>query len=360
MCVCTLMIPRIAPHKVLPQSGKHSNFTPNRVAFSCLFGSKGHAFSCEHETHDLLTLVSYKYTYRWDDFVMAAWQAFLLGLVQGITEFLPISSSGHVVLLEHLLGIELNNRILFGALLHIGTLIPVILVFKRDIKRLFWGMIHIFVDLIKNFTIWFHNKKHRDDVRYRKILSTNYRKFTVLILISLIPTAVIGYILQKMASRAFDNLLAPAIGFFITAILLLVTEVASNQAEKSPKDTKYRDAVIIGVFQGFSVFPGLSRAGATLSAGFLCGFSRKYAIKYSYIMMIPTVLGAIVVELQNNTSRVSISDVGNYILGIAAASAAGYVAIRFMLSMVRQKKLRYFSAYCILVGVAAVAVNFFM
>ena len=145
---------------------------------------------------------------------MAAWQAFLLGLVQGITEFLPISSSGHVVLLEHLLGIELNNRILFGALLHIGTLIPVILVFKRDIKRLFWGMIHIFVDLIKNFTIWFHNKKHRDDVRYRKILSTNYRKFTVLILISLIPTAVIGYILQKMASRAFDNLLAPAIGFF--------------------------------------------------------------------------------------------------------------------------------------------------
>ena len=276
------------------------------------------------------------------------------------TEFLPISSSGHMVLLEHLLGIKIDNSILFGVLLHVGTLFPVFIIFGEDIKRLFWGMIHIFKDIIRNLKIWFHNKKHHDSERYHKIFSTNYRKFTVLILISLVPTALIGYLLQGMVSRAFDNLLAPAIGFFITAILLLVTEIASNQAEKSPKETDYRDALIIGIFQGFSVFPGISRAGATLSAGFLCGFSRKYAIKYSYIMLIPTVIGALIVELQNGVGHISVSDVGNCILGIAGAAFAGYFTIQFLLSMVRQKKLRRFSGYCMLIGIAAIVVNFIM
>lgn len=289
---------------------------------------------------------------------MSVWQALLLGLVQGITEFLPVSSSGHFVFLSHILGLHMDNSTLFRVLLHTGTLFSVIFIFKADIKRLFWEMIHIIQDIISNLKVWFYNKKDQKDERYHKLLSTNYRKFSVLIMISAIPAGVIGYLLRKIAEEASGNLLAPAIGFFITAILLLVTEYASVKSEKSPRDTRYSDAAIIGVFQGLSVFPGLSRAGSTLSACFLCGFSRKYAVKYTYIVSIPAMIGSMIVELGGAKFNASPADVGKYLLAMAAAAITGYFSIRFILKFLSQKKLRYFSVYCMLVGIAAIILHF--
>lgn len=289
---------------------------------------------------------------------MSVWQALLLGLVQGITEFLPVSSSGHFIFLSHVLGLHMDDSLLFRVLLHTGTLFSAIFIFRADIKRLLWEMIHIIQDVISNLKVWFYNKKYQKDERYRKLLATNYRKFSVLIVISAIPTGVIGYLLREIAEEASGNLLAPAIGFFITAILLLVTEYASAKSEKTPRETRYSDAAIIGVFQGLSVFPGLSRAGSTLSACFLCGFSRKYAVKYSYIISIPAIIGSMIVELGGAKLNASPADVGKYILAMAAAAITGYFSIRFILTILSQKKLRYFSAYCMIIGIAAIILHF--
>lgn len=289
---------------------------------------------------------------------MSVWQALLLGIIQGVTEFLPVSSSGHLVFFRQVLNLNTETGVFFEALLHIGTLFAVIMVFRADIKRLFWEIIHISVDIFENLKIWFYNKRSLDEKRYHKILSTNYRRFAVLILISTIPTALIGYFIRGMVEKASDNLLAPAIGFLITAILLLVTECAADEKEKSPRDTKYIEAVMIGIFQGLASFPGISRAGATLSACFLCGFSRKYAMKYSYIMSIPAIVGAVILEFGSVSKSDQIIPVLPCVLAMLTAAVVGYFCIRFALSMIRQKKLRYFSVYCMAIGILCIILHF--
>lgn len=289
---------------------------------------------------------------------MSVWQALLLGLVQGITEFIPVSSSGHLVFLKQVMGLKMDNSVLFEVLLHVGTLFPVFFIFRADIKRLFWELIHIIQDIFDNLKIWIQNRRAKEEKRYHKLLSTNYRKFAILILVTTVPTGLIGYLLRGLVAEASNNLLAPAIGFFITAILLLVTECAADETEKSPRDTKYPEAAVIGVFQGLSVFPGISRAGSTLSACFLCGFSRKYAIKYSYIISIPAVIGAMFVELKGSKISAAPADVAICILAMLVAGIVGYFSIRFTLSLLRQKKLRYFSVYCIAIGIVSVILHF--
>lgn len=289
---------------------------------------------------------------------MAVWQAIILGFVQGIAEFLPISSSGHLVLLSQVMGLKSGDGMLLEALLHVGTLFSIFLVFRSDIKRMFWELIHIIGDLFENLKIYFINKKLQEPQRYRKLLGTNYRKFTVLVLVSTIPTAVIGYLIQGMVDAAAENLLAPAIGFFITAVLLLVTEHAPEDREKTPKDTKWAEAAVLGIFQGLAVFPGISRAGATLSAGFLCGFSRKYAIKYSYLMAIPAIIGAVILELQGVQSEVSAGEIGVCILAMMIAAVVGVFGIKITLAVIRKNRLRLFSLYCMLIGIVCAAVYF--
>ena len=289
---------------------------------------------------------------------MSVCQAILLGVIQGITEFLPVSSSGHLVLLQQVLNLEIENSLFFEAMLHIGTLLAVIAVFRADITRIFRELLHIFADIFDNIKIWFQNKSFQDEKRYHKLLSSNYRRFVILLLISTIPTGVIGYLIRGMVEEASGNLLAPAIGFFVTAILLLVTECAAEENEKSPHDTSFSEAAAIGIFQGFAAFPGVSRAGATLSACFICGFSRKYAMKYSYIMSIPAILGAAIMEFGGAKIGGNTVGIGIYLLAMMSAAAVGYFSIRFSLSMIRQKKLRYFSMYCMVIGILSIILHF--
>lgn len=289
---------------------------------------------------------------------MSVWQAILLGVVQGITEFLPVSSSGHLVLLQQVLNLKIENNLFFEAMLHIGTLLAVLTVFWADIARLFWELIHIFADIFDNIKIWFQNKGFQDEKRYHKLLSSNYRRFVILLFISTIPTGVIGYLIRGMVKEASGNLLAPAIGFFVTAILLLVTECAAEENEKSPHDTSFSEAAAIGIFQGFAAFPGVSRAGATLSACFICGFSRKYAMKYAYIMSIPAILGAAVMEFRGAKISGGAAEIGICVLAMLIAAAVGYFSIRFSLSVIRQKKLRYFSMYCMVIGILSIVLHF--
>ena len=207
---------------------------------------------------------------------MSIIQALLLGLVQGLTEFLPVSSSGHLALIEHLFQSTSQKGLLFEVLLHIGTLVAILAAFRQDLKKLFWESCKSVYDLWENIRTYFHNRNHQDAKRYKKIISNNYRKLFLLLFVTTVPTVIEGLWLENAAIQARGNLLAPATGFFLTGVLLLVVDFfpAGN---KIPKDVGYGAALLIGIAQGFAVFPGVSRSGITITACMLLGFNRSHS-----------------------------------------------------------------------------------
>ena len=168
---------------------------------------------------------------------MSILEAVLLGIIQGITEFLPVSSSAHLVLAQQLLNIQNNQTILFDVALHMGTLVAVFLVFRKDIRRVVLSLFGILQDLIHNLKLKFRHRHSMEEVPYRKILSTNYRNLAFLLVITTIPTAVIGWLMRDIAFLAFDSLLMPGVLFFITAVMLLVADMVPR-GEKIPKNMK--------------------------------------------------------------------------------------------------------------------------
>ena len=197
-------------------------------------------------------------------------QAFLLGIVQGITEFFPVSSSGHLVILENLFGMKIQPSVFFHVILHVGTLVAVMLAFNSDIKRLILELLRLVYDIYYNIRTGIHNGWKQSGKRYRKLVPNNYRKFMLLLIVSSVPTFIIGMLLEESVRVASANLLAPGIGLLITGVLLFIADFFPT-GNKVPKEVTYLVAVIIGVFQGFAVLPGISRAGVTIVACLLCG-----------------------------------------------------------------------------------------
>ena len=273
---------------------------------------------------------------------MSLIEALLLGLVQGLTEFLPVSSSGHLAILKNLLQIK-ETGIIFSVLLHTGTL-------AEGCKTIY--------DFAGNFKIYFKNRHEQEAIRYKKLISNNYRKLFLLLLVSTLPTAVEGILLEDLVLQAESNLLAPAIGLFITGIFLLVIDFFPA-GKKIPKDVGYGTAFFIGIFQGIAVFPGISRLGITLAVCLMCGFNRKFAIKYAFLTAIPAVLGAAFWELiQVPGPGISAGTFGIYLAAAVVAGITGYFCIRLMLRLIRKKKFSFFAGYCFLLGTAAAVCNF--
>ena len=215
---------------------------------------------------------------------MSLIEALLLGLVQGLTEFLPVSSSGHLAILKNLLQIK-ETGIIFSVLLHTGTLAVLLAAFRQDVKKLLLEGCKTIYDFAGNFKIYFKNRHEQEAIRYKKLISNNYRKLFLLLLVSTLPTAVEGILLEDLVLQAESNLLAPAIGLFITGIFLLVIDFFPA-GKKIPKDVGYGTEFFIGIFQGIAVFPGISRLGITLAVCLMCGFNRKFAIKYAFLTAI--------------------------------------------------------------------------
>ena len=287
---------------------------------------------------------------------MSILEAVLLGIIQGITEFLPVSSSAHLILAQQLLNIQNNQTILFDVALHMGTLVAVFLVFRKDIRRVVLSLFGILQDLIHNLKLKFRHRHSMEEVPYRKILSTNYRNLAFLLVITTIPTAVIGWLMRDIALLAFDSLLMPGVLFFITAVMLLVADMVPR-GEKIPKNMKPGDALIAGIFQGFSVLPGISRFGTGLSACLLAGLGRKFAVKYSMLMSVPAIIGGMILEITKVSEPLSAGS-GPYITAILVSGIVGYFTIRVMLRIVTRIKLKVFALYCVIIGIVFIAVNF--
>lgn len=289
---------------------------------------------------------------------MPVWKALILGLVQGLAEFLPISSSGHLIIIKQVLGVDLGSGgMFFDVMLHFGTLIAIFIAFWKDIKRLIIDGIHIVIDIFANIIIFFVKIIHRDK-EYRYVIKTSYRKFVMLIIISTIPTAIIGLLMSDIVEMANDMIIVPGVCLFITAIFLFIADFVDVE-EKTPKEASYISAGMIGIAQGLATMPGISRSGTTITACLLCGFDKKFAVKYSFIMSIPAVLGAVVLELKDFTPDIIVrEDIPGCIIATVVAAVVGYFSICFMMSLVRGKKYKYFAIYCIILGGIAVGYNF--
>ena len=252
---------------------------------------------------------------------MSIIQAIILGIVQGITEFLPVSSSGHLAIIQNIFHIQTDGGLFFDVMLHLGTLVGIFVV-------------------------------------YRKIVKNNYRKFVVLVLVSTIPTGIIGYIGKGMVEKASATLIVPGICLILTSILLVVSEKTPN-GKKIPKDISYGSGFLIGAAQGCATLPGLSRSGTTIAACLMSGYDRRFAVRYSFIMSIPAILGAAVLEIKDlGSEAITGGIVLNGLIGAIVAGCVGYVCIKTMLTVVRKKKFMGFAIYCFAVGVIAIIANF--
>ncbi len=291
---------------------------------------------------------------------MSLLQAIFMGIIQGLTEFLPVSSSGHLALFKILFGVKTETGILYDVLLHVGTLAAICLVYYKDIWKLIVEGCCIIRDAFVNIVIFFRNKIKKETESYRRVISNGYRKFVMLIIVSTIPTGVIGFFGRDVVSLASEILIVPGICLIVTAILLFIAD-HTKDGNKLPKSVTYTDAFSIGIAQGIATLPGLSRSGTTITACLLCGYQRNFAVKYSFIMSIPAILGALILELTDiGTVSVAPIEIFYYVIGMVIAAVVGYICIKTMLVIVRKKKFTIFAIYCLLVGALSIGGYFYM
>ncbi len=284
-------------------------------------------------------------------------KAVIMGVVQGLTEFLPVSSSGHLGLIKGLFGME-SDSILFDVLLHLATLVAICLVFYKDIIKLVVEFCGICRDVFRNIASLGRSLSDGKSPQYVKIVNSSYRKFVLLIIVSTIPTGIIGVLMKDIVEYTSSNLLVTGICLICTGLILALSDLLPDGSKKI-KETEYADAFGIGTAQGVATLPGLSRSGTTIVAGLLCGLDRKFAAKYSFIMSIPAVLGALILELFDiGSESVTAGDVGCYLVGMLIAAVIGFFALKFIMNIVVSRYFRYFAAYCALIGIVSVIVYF--
>jgi undecaprenyl-diphosphatase len=289
---------------------------------------------------------------------MSLLQAIFMGIVQGIAEFLPISSSGHLSIFKHILHINTDTGILFDIMLHFGTLIAVFIAFFKDIKELIVEGFGILGDFLYNAYILVSNLFVKEKKGFRKVIRTAYRKFVMLIIVSTIPTGIIGILLDDVIEITSETLIVPGLCLLLTGVLLLISD-RTTLGKKRANDINYLTAGAIGVAQGIATLPGISRSGTTITACLVAGFDKNFAVKYSFIMSIPAIFGAAVWKMKDFASAgIHSTEVVNYITGTIVAAFVGFICIKTMLVVVRGKKFKYFAYYCFAVGSIAVVWNF--
>lgn len=259
--------------------------------------------------------------------------ATLLGLVQGLTEFLPVSSSGHLAIAQHFLpGFE-QPGLLFDILLHAATTLAVIIYFRKDV----WKLLSCF----------FRKDPYAVDDRHTFWM----------IVIGSIPTAVIGLTGKDFFEGLFENLTVIGCMLLLTAMLLIVAE-RTRKDGRGLAQLKTNDALLVGVVQGFAIIPGISRSGSTIACLLLRGIDGEAAARFSFLLALPAVGGAMLLSLKD-LQHVNTGDLSAYGLGTLVAFASGLFAIRWLMNVVRRRRLVGFAIYCLLVGSSIIGYSMF-
>jgi len=261
----------------------------------------------------------------------------VLGVVQGLTEFLPVSSSGHLVLLQHFAGIE-EPAILFDICVHVGTLMAVLLIFYKDILLIINEILKIPGKIFKEKQTSISNL----------IFENLELKTAFLIIIGTIPTGIIGIFFRKQVDVLFGNISLVGLMLITTGIFLGITRFI-KPGVKTVKDMTIWTAIILGIIQGFAIIPGISRSGATITAALLMKMDRSFAGRFSFLLSIPSILGALVLELSKPVGD-PIFSYPMILIASIISFAVGYVALKVLLYFVNQGRLYYFAPYCLLIG----------
>lgn len=246
---------------------------------------------------------------------MSIFIALILGIIQGLTEFLPVSSSGHLVLFQNIFGIS-NNVILFDVILHIGTLLAVIIVYRKSI-----------LDLIKH----------------------PFSKKMKMLVLGTIPTVIIALLFKDFFENAFGgNFLF--IGFLATSLLLLIASYIEKK-NVNIKEIGYKEIITMGIFQGLAIFPGLSRSGSTTTIGLVMGVNKNDALEYSFLLSIPIILASLVYELIFSPITLTEISFMPILVGFIASLIFGVISIIFMKKIIKNNTYKYFAYYLIILSV---------
>jgi len=253
--------------------------------------------------------------------------AIILGVIQGVTEFLPVSSSGHLELGKAIIGFEGagEESLMMTIILHAATAISTLIVFWKDVKEILAGI----------FNSQINQQKH----------------FALKVILSMIPAGLIGvFLLDKVESMFNENILLVGVALLITGLFLFV----ADRAKETRKEVSYSNALIIGLAQAIAIIPGISRSGATISTSVMLGIDKESSAKFSFLMVVPLILGKMAKDVLDGGFAVNTDSALPYLAGFIAALITGIVACKWMISIVKNSQLKYFAYYCFAIGLIAI------
>ncbi len=263
---------------------------------------------------------------------MSIIEAFILGIVQGLTEFLPVSSSGHIELGKAILNINTTDNLLFSIVVHAATALSTIIVFRKEIAEIFKGLLEF---------------KINEPLHY-----------SMKIILSMIPVGVVGVLFEDKIEALFTgNVLFVGSMLIVTGLLLTITYYAKN----TTKDISYGRSIIIGMAQAIAILPGISRSGSTISTALILGVDKEKATKFSFIMVLLPIIGASLLKVKDYIDAPTLSGgIGTptLIIGFLAAFVSGLFACTLMIKIVKRGKLIYFAYYCFFIGLASIIISF--
>ncbi len=290
---------------------------------------------------------------------MSLLEAILLAVLQGITEFLPVSSWGQLLIAENLLEIPNTGGMIFEILLHIGSAIGIGIVFRKDMRRISQAVGQMLPTVCYNIRIYFYNLLHEQGgSEYQLVMRNNYQKFAGMLLVSTLSSGITGFLLSGLALFCSESLLSIGLNFLITAVVLLVVDLWKC-GTTIPDDMNVLQAILIGACHGLGVFPGISSLGITISVCLLCGLRKNFAVRYSFLLFVPISIGAFlfrVHEFWNPQMTIQLGAI--YITGMAVTTVVSLLSARLMLKFLTKKRLRIFAIYSFLVGIFVIIFHF--
>lgn len=272
---------------------------------------------------------------------MTVFSSFLLGLIQGVAEFLPISSSGHLAIAQNLLNLQAEIPEFFDVLLHLGTLLAVFVAYWQDIK-----------DMVVEFFRGIGDLAHRST----PTPVPSARRLILLIILGTLPLFIVLPIKDKVQGLS-NNMVFIGAALIVTGFLLFASDMI-KKGRKNERTATWLDVLLVGVGQAVATVPGISRSGMTISAGCFMGFERKFAVRFSFLLSIPAVLGANILSLKDAfEAGVAWNEVPAYLVGVVTAAVVGYLCIRLLKMIADKGKFGAFSYYCWAVGLLTLILN---
>jgi len=260
-------------------------------------------------------------------------ESFFVALLQGITEFLPISSSGHIVIAQALLGQDLELGMVFNIIIHFGTLGSIVIYFYKDLKAMVISAFKMLANPGNISSEWEHDEATR---------------FNIYVLLSMIPAGVIGFTMRHQLDAAFANPVGVSLMFLFTGTFLFATKFF----DEGTKKLNIKNTFIIGIAQAVALIPGVSRSGATISMAVFLGINRNDIARFTFIMMLPVVAGATLVELLGiSMGQIESSYIPHLILGFFVSLISGYYALKYLIILFKSKGIHYFAYYCWTIGI---------